>query len=225
MNVIPVITGDLSHTLFVPELNEHYHSTFGAIRESKHIFIEAGLHFCFHKKTGSIRVLEIGFGTGLNALLACLESSKKNIKIYYETIEPFPLEPSVWEKLNYPELLSNPDATGIFSAIHTCPSGSKVPITDHFIVQKRNATLEEVIFDESGFDLVFFDAFGPEVQPELWTESIFRKIFNVMGPDSILITYSSKGLVRRALKAAGFHVEKLPGPEGKREITRALKTS
>jgi tRNA U34 5-methylaminomethyl-2-thiouridine-forming methyltransferase MnmC len=222
MKVQPVITGDLSHTLFVPELNEHYHSVFGAISESKHIFIETGLDRQVQDRS-IIRILEIGFGTGLNALLTYYEALSKKIRIHFTAIEPFPLDRSVWEKLNYPEILKYPGASEVFHKLHDCPWNATALVSDFFLLEKRMEKLESIVLSDSSIDLVYFDAFGPDVQPELWTEKVFKKICHIMDQDSVLVTYSSKGSVKRALLHSGFQVEKLPGPMGKREIIRASK--
>jgi tRNA U34 5-methylaminomethyl-2-thiouridine-forming methyltransferase MnmC len=221
MNPELIITGDGSHTLYVPRLNEHYHSKFGAIRESGHIFIEAGLKKIFPGQT-FIKILEVGFGTGLNALLSLVEAEKSGKTIHYTSIESFPLNADITEQLNYPELIGTSTAS-LFKMMHEVVWNREMQITDHFILNKVLIGLEEIELKPNCFDLVFFDAFGPEVQPELWTEEIFRKIFLSVKEGGILVTYSAKGSVRRALKNSGFSVEKMPGPAGKREITRAVK--
>jgi tRNA U34 5-methylaminomethyl-2-thiouridine-forming methyltransferase MnmC len=221
MNVQLIFTGDGSHTLFLPDLNEQYHSTFGAIRESRHIFIENGFR---HQTTGinTCRILEIGFGTGLNIYLTCLETEKSTLVIHYTALEPFPLDIDIIEKLNYPELISPVDE-GLFWAIHTAPWNQEAKITDSFTLLKMKNKAEEVVLPKKSFDLVYFDAFGPDVQPDLWTEEVFTKIALAMKNGAALVTFSAKGAVRRAMKCAGLTIEKLPGPPGKREITRATK--
>jgi tRNA U34 5-methylaminomethyl-2-thiouridine-forming methyltransferase MnmC len=214
-------TADGSHTLFVPELNEHYHSTYGAIQESRHIFIEAGFRQIPINQP-VVRILEVGFGTGLNAFLSLLEADKSGKTIHYTAIEPFPLDPAIIKLLNYAELLGA-STESLFKMLHEADWNRKIQITDHFILHKVLHKLKNIELLRSSFDIVYFDAFGPEVQPELWTEEIFRKIFSSMKEKGILVTYSAKGSIRRALKNSGFSVEKLPGPAGKREITRAIK--
>lgn len=221
MEVKLVVTGDGSHTLFIPRVNEHYHSTFGAIRESKHIFIGSGLlHFSDHSE---MTIFEVGLGTGLNALLTILEAENHHIKVNYIGIDPYPLETSVYMQLNYPYLLGLQVSLPMFKSIHEAPFQKIYPITQGFSFTKIKGKLEDIVLSPATIDLVYFDAFSPEVQPELWTDKIFRKLFVAMKPGGILVTYSSKGSVSRALKLAGFKVEKLPGPPGKREITRAIK--
>ena len=213
-----VITKDGSHSIYVHELDEHYHSVHGAITESRHVFIEAGLK---QFKNRQIRILEMGFGTGLNALLTLAEANQSDISIYYTGIEKYPLEKTIIESLNF-ESLTDHTVTGMLKLIHDSPWHQDVLIKPGFILKKLQCDMHEMeLIDE--FDLVYFDAFAPEKQPELWTKDLFSKIFLSMKSNSILTTYSSKGMVRRNLEAAGFRVEKIPGPPGKHEMTRAYK--
>lgn len=215
-------TADGSHTLFVPSLNEHYHSTFGALQESKQVFIQNGLQYipgCIKE----INLLEVGFGTGLNALLAVLEAEKQQRKINYVAIEPYPVATELLNELNYASLTGSTEAQGYFKMLHEAGWTFPAFLSDYFIVSKLQARLEDVSLLDEKFNLVFFDAFGPDVQPELWTEKIFSQLYKCMKTDGILVTYSCKGSVKRALKAAGFAIEKLPGPAGKREVLRAMK--
>lgn len=217
-----LITKDGSHTIFVPELNECYHSTYGAIRESQHVFIEAG----FRRVAAGpdkITVLEVGFGTGLNALLTLIEAETVGKKVEYTSVEAYPLGEESWSQLNYPRILCSIDYTRIFEKIQFAEWGNSQEISNFFRIEKVHAKLEEYIPQPDRYDLVYFDAFSPDVQPELWTLEIFRNLFNSMKKGGILTTYSVKGDVTRALKAAGFRVEKIPGPPGKRQITRAKK--
>ncbi|NVN94658.1 MAG: tRNA (5-methylaminomethyl-2-thiouridine)(34)-methyltransferase MnmD [Bacteroidetes bacterium] len=222
MNIQITTTEDGSHTLYNKTLGEHYHSTFGAIQESQHIFIEAGLN-ALEKKSGSINILEIGFGTGLNALLTYQELMKKTYKINYVAIEPFMLDKSIYIQLNYADLLKSKTLQDIFIKIHETPCNVPHFISDSFILNKIEGKLQELELSENAFDLVYFDAFSPEIQPELWDADIFKAIYASMKNNSILTTYSAKGIVKRALKSAGFEIENLPGPIGKRQITRARK--
>ena len=215
-------TGDGSHSLYVPELNEHYHSTFGALSESLHVFIESG----FQKAASlfeEIKILEIGFGTGLNALLTWMESERIPKKVHYVTLEPFPLDEEVWSSLNYPDCFCTFSYREIFRRLHQSEWNRSEMISPFFSIFKVKKHLEEYELGQGKFNLVYFDAFGPDVQPELWKEEIFRNIALSMINGGVLVTYSAKGSVRRALRNAGFSVEKLPGPAGKREITRATK--
>ena len=213
-----VITKDGSHSIYVHELDEHYHSLNGAITESQHVFIEAGLK---QFESSHIRILEMGFGTGLNALLTLAEANESDISIHYTGIEKYPLEKTLTDLLNF-ESISDHTITGMLKLIHDSPWHQEVRIKPGFILKKIQCDMHEMA-QEDEFDLVYFDAFAPDKQPELWTEDLFRRIFLSMRPQSILTTYSSKGAVRRNLKAAGFRVEKIPGPPGKLEITRAYK--
>ena len=215
-------TADGSHTLFVPDLNEHYHSTNGALQESLQVFIENGLHHvpsCLKE----INLLEVGFGTGLNALLTVLEAKKSQRKINYVAIEPHPVDAVLLGKLNYAEVIGGTEAIGYYKKLHEAGWAYPAFLSDYFIISKIQARLDEIALRDRQFHLVYFDAFGPDVQPELWTEEIFSQLFKCMMPDGILVTYSCKGNVKRAMKAAGFTLEKLPGPAGKREVLRAMK--
>ena len=221
MQTLLEITGDGSHTLFVPELKEHYHSTFGALQESELVFIRSGFDK-IDATQDNLHILEMGFGTGLNAFLTCLESARSSRKVDYLGVEKFPLQPEIINKLNYPDILE-PASSGIFKSIHEAPWDLEVMITENFFLQKIKCDIIDLKLNPENFDLVYYDAFGPEVQPELWTDSVFTSIAKAMKTGGILVTYSAKGAVRRALKNSGFDVEKLPGPPGKREITRATK--
>jgi len=218
MNIPEIVkTSDGSDTLFVSELNEHFHSTFGAVQESKHIFIEAGLQKC---ESNSINLFEVGFGTGLNAYLTVLESNKLNLTIRYITIEKYPLPSTIWTTLNYPEIVpeGNPE---LFKMIHEAKWNKEVKITDHFSILKLSADLTDIDYSNLPlFHLIYFDAFSPEKQPELWETSIFLQLASHCESGAKLVTYCAKGVVRRSLIEAGFTVERIPGPPGKREILR-----
>jgi len=216
-----VISEDGSHTLFVPELKEHYHSTHGAINESKHVFINAGLHKALEGKQ-KINILELGFGTGLNALLTFVEVKQKDCFVNYTSYETYPLEEAIYSKLNYPDLISG-NVKDVFLQMHKASWNKEFHISENFVLNKINDKIENLSEKSEKYDLIYFDAFAPDIQKELWTEELFNKIFNVMNPGGILVTYSAKGIVKRALKSAGFVLENLPGPIGKREITRAVK--
>lgn len=213
-----IITKDGSHSIYVQSLDEHYHSIYGAITESQHVFIEAGLKQINNKH---IRILEMGFGTGLNALLTLAETNESDRSIYYTGIEKYPLERTITDSLNY-ESIAALNIPGMLKRIHESTWQKEVLIKPGFILKKLKCDMHE-LEQKDEFDLVYFDAFAPEKQPELWTVELFRQIFLSMKSHSILTTYSSKGMVRRNLKAAGFQVKKIPGPPGKREMTRAYK--
>jgi tRNA U34 5-methylaminomethyl-2-thiouridine-forming methyltransferase MnmC len=219
-----IITSDGSHSIYIPELNEHYHSIHGAIQESKHVFIEAGLkHFISSPAPPShINILEIGFGTGLNAFLTFIEARNANLKIKYTTIEAFPLKKEIVEELNYVSELDS-DLKDTFDQLHYSDWEKEISISENFILRKIGKPLQNVNLKAKEFDLIYFDAFGPPVQPEMWTESVFSKIAEATKPNGIFVTYCAKGEVKRTLKKAGFNIENLPGPPGKREMVRGLK--
>lgn len=217
-----IITEDGSNSISIPSINVTYHSIHGAIRESKHVFIDAGLHNIAGTHKDLTRVFEMGFGTGLNALLTLIGMQKWNRKCYYETIELFPLEYKEVKSLNYCKQLARGDVQTLFERLHSCEWEKEITITPNFSFKKSKTNL--LTFETSKpFHLIYFDAFDPNAQPELWTKEIFEKMFSILNPGGILVTYSSKGIVRRALQAAGFSVEKLSGPPGKREIIRAIR--
>lgn len=215
-------TADGSHTLYVPELNEHYHSIHGAINESEHIFIRTGLHQVLKNKN-KITVLEIGFGTGLNAFLTCIEATKMNATIDYTGIEYFPLTLEKNLQLNYSDLFENNRYDDYFQKIISSEWEKPQVINPFFTLTKIKEDATKYIPEADHYDLVYFDAFAPDVQPEIWTEQVFEKIFHSMKNNSIFVTYSSKGVVKRALRSCGFDVVKVPGPKGKREIVSAFK--
>ncbi len=272
------ITEDGSHTLYVPELNEHYHSTHGAMQESTHIFIREGLihrylfnHPVQHEQpelqhgpeaqrqlsqeqslqsSRAINVLEIGFGTGLNALLTLLEAKKRKINVFYQTLERYPISVEAAQRLNYPATLNrlekdttvdtpiqssqndlndaklrNNTFEKLFLQLHTSSWEKPTAITPGFTMLKQQIDFSQPVtfIPEKSFDLIYYDAFAPEKQPEMWTQEIFNHIYSLSNQGAILTTYCAKGVVRRRLQAAGFQVERLQGPPGKREILRATK--
>lgn len=221
MNAIFRITEDGSHTLFVPEMDEHYHSTHGALGESMHVYIDAGLRQCPKKE---LHLLEIGFGTGLNAFLSLIEGEKQGKIIHYTTLELYPLPLEKASILNYATLVS-PEKEELFLQMHETPWNEPTKIGAHFFLQKfqRNAALPSAFVFEKQMDVVYFDAFAPDKQPEMWTQPVFDAIYSLCAPDAILTTYCAKGVVRRMLQTAGFTVERLVGPVGKREILRGRK--
>jgi tRNA U34 5-methylaminomethyl-2-thiouridine-forming methyltransferase MnmC len=214
-------TKDGSPTISVEGTRFSYHSHHGAITESKHIFINAGLRQLPKTET-PIAIFEMGFGTGLNALLTFDTAAGIHHAIYYSAIELFPLEKEIWEQLSYPSLLHKPALEPVLSLMHSCSWGTDHRISDSFILHKQQQDLLQYQPNRK-FNLIYFDAFAPEGQPELWTAEIFKKMYDMLEPGGLLLTYSSKGTVRRAMQTAGFTVEKIPGPPGKREITRATR--
>lgn len=210
-------------TIRLPEWDEQYHSKHGAIAEAKHVFIAMGMqHVLSSKPHETLNILEIGFGTGLNAFLTLLEGRSLQQHVCYTGVEAFPVIASEIEKLNYPELLNVSDND--FNKLHEVDWDKKVNITSFFQLQKQKKDFNEIEVTVE-YDLIYFDAFGPRVQPELWTEAIFQKMFNALKTPGVLVTYSAKGDVRRAMQAIGFEVERLPGPPGKREMLRGTKIS
>lgn len=219
MKVKIIQTADGSHTIYVPELDEHYHSIHGAIQESEHIFLKAGFDFC---KSDPVHIFEVGFGTGLNALVTALRSIKVNRQVLYTSIEKYPIEESIAENLNYPMLLGD-TARKIFKSLHSAEWGSMKKILTTFHLTKIVGDLTSINM-EGEYDLIYFDAFGPDKQPDIWKPEIFRKISHITRSGGIFVTYSVKGEVKRNLIASGFSVMLLPGPPGKRHILRAIKS-
>lgn len=224
-----IVTADGSTTIHIPEWNEQYHSKHGAIQEAYHVFIKQGLQHACHAERNSnvdlpLSILEIGFGTGLNTFITLLEAEKLNQNINYVGVEAYPVLGDEISKLNYTKALKAENSDSVFKTIHDITWEEKHQITDTFSLTKRQQFFSE-IEDQSCFDLIYFDAFGARVQPDLWTESIFKRMYEALKPNGVLVTYSAKGSVRRAMQSVGFSVEKLPGPPGKREMLRATKHS
>jgi tRNA U34 5-methylaminomethyl-2-thiouridine-forming methyltransferase MnmC len=211
-----IYTEDGSHTLFVPELKEHYHSTYGAIQESRHVYLKEGLKY---SPANPVIIFEVGFGTGLNALLTLLYANESKRFVNYSSIELFPVSNQIVKKLNYSYLLEAADS---FNKLHEAEWNKTIKISEYFSLHKINADLTSYELDVNS-DVVYFDAFAPNIQPEMWTEAIFNKLFQSMNKDGILTTYSSKGKIKRIMQDAGFHVEKIAGPPGKREMLRGIK--
>ncbi len=217
MNFEMILTEDGSHSLYVREIDESYHSTHGAVQESRHIFIDAGLKQC---SKSEIRVLEIGFGTGLNAFLTLIEAEQSEKTIQYTTLEKYPVEVEKALQLNYSELVS-PEYKHFFEKLHTSFWNENVEISPHFNLKKIETDFTEFDFTEK-FDVIYFDAFSPEKQAEMWSEHQFEKLYKCCNFGAVLTTYCAKGSVRRAMQSAGFKVERLAGPPGKREILRGI---
>lgn len=212
-------TEDGSSSLLMEEWGETYHSRHGAIQEAKHVFIQNGLSLF---KEQSVAILEIGFGTGLNAFVTLLEAEKLKLKIGYTGVEAYPILPEEVEKLNYVSQLNVSQYDKEFQLLHSCEWGVKTVVSDDFTLTKRQQYFNE-ISDKNCFDLIYFDAFGFQYQPELWSVEIFRKMFEALKPNGILVTYACRGSVKRAMIEVGFTTEKLSGPPGKREMLRAVK--
>jgi tRNA U34 5-methylaminomethyl-2-thiouridine-forming methyltransferase MnmC len=211
-------TSDGSHTIFVPELNEHYHSVHGAVQESTFIFINYGFDFC---KADPLNIFEVGFGTGLNALLTAIKSMAGEREVNYTSIEKYPVDENIISLLNH-HLYTGEEGKKIYNLIHSSPWNINVNICKNFNLKKIKGDFTDE--PPSGrYDLIYFDAFGPDKQPEMWTRKMFAGIAAVTNKNGVLVTYSAKGEVKRSLKACGFDVALLPGPPGKRQTIRAVK--
>ncbi len=216
----PVVTHDGSHTLFLPCLNAHYHSLFGAVQESMHVFLDAGFRY-IQSNLKAVSLLEVGFGAGLNTLLTLLNRGTSEIS--YTAFEPYPVDEETATALNYPECLPDPDAPDIFRRLHRAPWEIRTKIAPGFNLLKLKAGIQDIDLNSSEYHLIYFDAFAPDVQPELWTVRVFEKLFQSLKDGGALVTYSAKGSVKRNLRTAGFSLQRLPGPPGKRHILRAIR--
>lgn len=214
------VTQDGSHSLHSDQYGVSYHSKYGAITETQHVFINAGLR---HKSANlkKLSVLEIGFGTGLNAYMTLLESVNSDLQIEYVTYEAFPISMTQVKELNYTEQLQSKFHPS-FEEMHLVPSGKKTELLPSFLFQKFIASFEEINY-QNQFDVIYFDAFAPTSQPELWEAPMLQKMYEALKSGGVLTTYCAKGVVKRTLKAIGFAIEAIPGPPGKREMTRAVK--
>lgn len=216
-----IITQDGSHSIFSERYGVTYHSKFGAVTESAHVFVAAGLRYKAVVQR-EISVLETGFGSGLNAFMTWLEAEKRNLKISYLGLETFPLTVAEADLLDYPAALGQPERKGDFIALHQCEWEIKHSFSEQYVFEKKQSRIETFVQPEA-FDLIYFDAFAPQAQPELWTEEVFAHMFESLKPEGVLVTYCAQGHFKRTLKRVGFTVERLQGPPGKREMTRALK--
>jgi tRNA U34 5-methylaminomethyl-2-thiouridine-forming methyltransferase MnmC len=212
---------DGSHTLFSKDFGYTYHSKFGAVQESQHIFLEMALRFKAAVQT-KINIIDIGFGTGLNAYLTYLEAVKRNLKIHYTAIELYPVDAETVAKLNYSAYLGEQSDQKTFEKMHSVSWNEPHRISPQFTLEKRLTSIAAVT-DKNTFDIIYFDAFAPDAQPELWATPVLQNMYDSLKKDGILVTYCAKGQVRRDMKSVGFFIEKIPGPPGKREMTRATK--
>lgn len=215
-----VTTNDGSTTIHIEDWDESYHSKHGAIQEAYHVFIKSGLNN--FKDNSEVSILEIGFGTGLNSFITFLESQKRNLKIDYVGVEAYPISKEEVGQLNYVEQLKADEFKVTFDKIHSSSWEEKHQLTENFSLTKRKQFFQD-IDDVEKYDLIYFDAFGFPVQPELWNEEIFKKMFCALLPNGILVTYACRTSIKKAMLSAGFQVEKLPGAPGKREMLRACK--
>ena len=214
-----IITSDGSTTIQLPDWNEQYHSKHGAIQEAYHVFLDTGF---FKIDLQEIAILEIGFGTGLNAFITFLEAKKLHKKVNYVGVEAYPVSAEEIQELNYVSELKALEFQSIFDEMHHASWEKEHSVSEDFQLLKRKQFFQD-IQDIAAFDLIYFDAFGAQNQPELWNEEIFLKRYKAIKKQGVLVTYSAKGSVRRAMQAVGFSVERLPGPPGKREMLRATK--
>lgn len=219
-----ITTGDGSKTIQIEEWDEQYHSVHGAIQEANHVYIKQGLLFfnseILQGSDSHISILEIGFGTGLNAVLTLLTAEQHKLQIDYFGVEAYPVSSEELLQLNYSEALNIKNNS--FEHIHKSDWESSHNITEQFRLTKQQKFFDD-INDINCYDIIYFDAFGARVQPELWTETIFSKMYNALKPNGVLVTYSCKGSVKRALRAVGFTIKRLEGPPGKRHMLRAIK--
>lgn len=211
------VTEDGSHTFFLPEMDEHYHSTHGAIQESNHVFLNAGLFASLIQKW---EIFEVGFGTGLNALLTAMAAIKQKRICNYTAVEMYPLSLENALRLNYPKMLGD---TSLFEKIHEASWNEQIQISDYFYLNKIHADFTKMELPENQFSVIYFDAFAPSKQEEMWQMKLFSALYNSLKNEGILVTYSAKGDVRRMMQQVGFRVERLPGPPGKQEMLRGRK--
>lgn len=218
-------TDDGSASLFVPELNETYHSTHGALSESRHVFIDKGLaHWQhLHPQAEEVCILEVGFGTGLNALLSYQYAKQQRMKIRYISLEPYPVPMQVAQELKYGDMLQEEGMQDAFLQLHAAAWNEEVSIAHNFKLEKRKTTLEEFPPAPTLADVVFFDAFAPSKQPELWSLPLLQVVEEAMRAGAVFTTYCAKGQLKRDLKTVGLTVETLPGAPGKKEMVRAVK--
>lgn len=214
------VTGDGSSTIYIPEMDENYHSTHGAIQEAKHVFIKYGLTFWENESANdSIKILELGFGTGLNALLTAIHQTKK---VDYVGIEAFPVEKELIDQLNYLTELGE-EHRELFNKLHEVDWESKAEISADFTLTKIAQKIQTLELEVNSFDLIYFDAFGPRAQSEMWEKSILEKMVYSLKVGGCLVSYCAMGQFKRDLKSLGMKIEALPGPPGKREMTRGIK--
>lgn len=224
MEIKIIQTEDGSNSLYRPDIMESYHSFHGALQESVHVYIKSGLGYYASNYIGEIQVFELGFGTGLNALLAWQWALEHKREVVYTTIEPYPLSEEIWSQLNYAHSFSNPiESQKVFEQLHVCDWEKTNQIHPNFRFTKSLSKLEDFILPSNRFHVVFFDAFAPRKQPELWDETALKKVFDSMQPKGILTTYCAQGQFQRTLQSAGFEAERIAGPRGKKHMVRGIK--
>lgn len=217
-----IITSDGSKSIYLPEWDETYHSRHGAVQEAYHVFIRNGLDL--FDEGSELQILEMGFGTGLNCFITWLESQRRDLSVRYVGLEAYPVAMEIVAELNYASALGQDGFKSLFEQLHLVGWDETVKISEGFSLRKEKRHFSDL--NATGdFDLVYFDAFGPRVQPDLWNEAMFQIMYKALRAGGVLVTYSAKGSVRRGLHAVGFGVERLPGPPGKREMLRATKAA
>ncbi|MEQ8926475.1 MAG: tRNA (5-methylaminomethyl-2-thiouridine)(34)-methyltransferase MnmD [Fulvivirga sp.] len=220
-----ITTEDGSHSLYNKELNETYHSFHGALQESRHVFIENGLRFWHtnNQNRGKVRIFELGFGTGLNALLTLDYAISQNIDIEYESIEAYPLNKTQYESLNYSQLIAEGSLSSYFTHLHEAEWDTFVSIHDKFQLKKIHSQIEILDVSSHSYDIIYYDAFAPSKQPQLWEIPQIEKVVKSLSQGSVFVTYCAQGQLKRNLKTLGLEVNTLPGPPGKKEMVLAIK--
>jgi tRNA U34 5-methylaminomethyl-2-thiouridine-forming methyltransferase MnmC len=221
MSIEIITTGDGSHSLLNTDLNETYHSRHGAVQESLHVFIQEGLDQTLATGASTVSVVEVGFGTGLNALLTAQRAEEKGVTVHYTSLETMPLPEELWMQLNY---TAAPAAQTLFNDIHLAPWNQPVDVRPTFQLQKLTVSLQDAALPAAQTDVVYFDAFAPNKQPEMWTYDMLAKAVHTLRPGGMFVTYCAKGQLKRDLKALGLTVETLPGPPGKKEMVRGVRS-
>lgn len=217
-----ITTSDGSHSLLHQELNETYHSVHGALRESLHVFIRHGFDYFYEAHGPSvISIFEIGFGTGLNAFVTAGAKASKTVTVQYTSLEAYPLEEAVWRKLNYAPL---PEQQDRFARLHEVPWENMVEALPGFYLKKVKASLQDIVVPGDAFDIIYFDAFAPNKQPEMWALPMLDKVVRGLKPGGVFVTYCARGQLKRDLKSLGLVVETLEGPPGKKEMVRATRS-
>jgi tRNA U34 5-methylaminomethyl-2-thiouridine-forming methyltransferase MnmC len=215
------LSRDGSHTLYSDKYDSHYHSIYGAIDESIHVFISAGLYYQYRKGLRSVTIFEMGLGTGLNAYLTLLEAQKLGIQVKYISVETDPITIDKAKELNYAKIIDVGSQMS-FDKIHNSPWATQTKLSDNFTLEKHNTSIQNFTFDHS-IDIIYFDAFAPSSQPELWESDIHKELYEALKTSGILVTYCAKGSFKRMLKDTGYKLDMLNGPHKKREMTRAIK--
>lgn len=226
MSDIKVIeTRDGSSSLLIPEMNETYHSTHGAITEAEYVFLKMGVdHFCeTHPNQEEINILEIGFGTGLNAWLTALAAQESKVKIKFTSIEKFPLDSKLVDQLNYKFKKESDESKMLFEKVHSSEWEMECLVTDWFDLTKIQTDITDFNPANESFDLIYFDAFAPSKQPEMWSPEVLKRMYDLLKTNGVFVTYCAQGQFKRDLKAVGFVTEELDGPPGKKEMTRGTK--